>query len=49
MDEWLYPQLYMKYNYRETSSINRTKSQNLNISCLLLQWVVFAQPIEASC
>ena len=24
--------------YRKTSSISRTKSQNLNISCLLLQW-----------
>ena len=25
-------------NYRKTSSISRTKSQNLNVSCLLLQW-----------
>ena len=24
--------------YRKTSSISRTKSQNLNVSCLLLQW-----------
>ena len=28
----------IKTNYRKTSSINRTKSQNLNVSCLLLQW-----------
>ena len=25
-------------DYRKTSSISRTKSQNLNVSCLLLQW-----------
>ena len=24
--------------YRKISSISRTKSQNLNVSCLLLQW-----------
>ena len=24
-------------NYRKTSSISRTKSQNLNVSCILLQ------------
>ena len=24
--------------YRKTSSISRTKSQNLNVSCFLLQW-----------
>ena len=27
----------LKY-YRKTSSISRTKSQNLKVSCLLLQW-----------
>ena len=26
---------------RKTSSINRTKSQNLNVSCLLLQWPLY--------
>ena len=25
------------FNYRKTSSISRTKSQNLNVSCILLQ------------
>ena len=25
-------------DYCKTSSISRTKSQNLNVSCLLLQW-----------
>ena len=25
-------------NYRKTSSISRTKSPNLNVSCLVLQW-----------
>ena len=28
----------MKWAYRETSSINRTKFQNLDVSSLLLQW-----------
>ena len=27
----------MKYNYRKTSSISRTKSQNANVSCIILQ------------
>ena len=26
-----------KFNYRKTSSISRAKSQNLNVSCILLQ------------
>ena len=26
------------FHYNKTSSISRTKSQNLNVSCLLLQW-----------
>ena len=34
-------------DYHKTSSISRTKSQNLNVSCLLLQWS--AQSIEARC
>ena len=25
------------YDYRKTSSISRTKSQNLNVSCILVQ------------
>ena len=32
----------------KTSSISRTKSQNLNVSFILLQFV-FAQSIEARC
>ena len=28
----------LKWQYCKTSSISHTKSQNLNISCLLLQW-----------
>ena len=32
------PQVQFHAIYRKTSSINRTKSQNLNVSCLLLQW-----------
>ena len=27
-----------KCMYRKTSSLSRTKSQDLNVSCLLLQW-----------
>ena len=34
--------------YCKTSSINRTKSTNLNVSCLAL-YVVSAQSIEARC
>ena len=40
---WLYV-----YIYRKTSSISRTKSQNLNVSSSPLA-VVFAQSIEAGC
>ena len=29
---------YLQHNYRKTSSISRTKYQNLNVSCFLLQW-----------
>ena len=31
------PNRNIKDNYRKTSSISRTKSQNLNVSCILLQ------------
>ena len=31
------PNRKIKDNYRKTSSISRTKSQNLNVSCILLQ------------
>ena len=31
--------------YRKNSSISRTKSQNLNVFCLLLQWS-FTNPLK---
>ena len=30
--------VWLHHSYRKTSSINRTKSQNINVSCLLLHW-----------
>ena len=37
-DSWLQIPSLCDIKYRKTSSLNRTKSQNLNVSCLLLQW-----------
>ena len=34
----LIPARLSNYTYRKTSSISRTKYQNLNVSCFLLQW-----------
>ena len=31
------PRINIQWTYRKTSSINRTKSQTLNVSCILLQ------------
>ena len=39
--------MFLSYNYRKTSSLSHTKSQNLNVSCLLLQWSLPNQSIEA--
>ena len=39
--------IYILYKYRQISKTSRTKSQNLNVSHLVLQLVVFAQSIEA--
>ena len=39
----------MSTSCSQTSNIRYTKSQNLNVSGLVLQLVVFAQSIEARC
>ena len=46
--------MYMNYCisdtiYRQSSNIRRTKSQNLNVSRLVLQNFVFAHSTEARC
>ena len=35
--DWAQIKTYHSCGYRKTSSISRTKSQNLNVSCILLQ------------
>ena len=34
---WFFLRCYTTWKYRKTSSISRTKSQSLNVSCILLQ------------
>ena len=40
--------VYQQWIYRQTSNIS-TKSQKLNVSCLVLQLVVFEQSIAGRC